>query len=150
MGHLATAKAQGHLDLVAFLQELHHGSHLDIIVMGIGSRTELDFLDLDDLLLLAGLGLALLLFVLELAQVHDLADRRGRVGRDFDQIQPGVLRHLQPDRGRNHADILSIGADQADFGHADAFVHAGSSITGGRCVMRSAGYGCAPLIAKSE
>jgi hypothetical protein len=59
--HLAAAKAQRHLHLVALFEELQHRAHLDLIIMIVGTGTELDFLDLDDLLLLACLGLALLL-----------------------------------------------------------------------------------------
>ncbi len=51
---------------------------------------------------------------------------------------------------RKYADIFPIGADQADFGHADAFIDAGAGVAGGRCVVRSTSYGDTPLIAISE
>jgi hypothetical protein len=54
----------------------------------INVRANLDFLDLDDLLLLAGLVGLLLLLVLELAVVCDLADRRNGVRADLEQIEP--------------------------------------------------------------
>jgi hypothetical protein len=60
--------------------------------MGVGVGAELDLLDLDRLLLLARFGFAFLLFVLELAEIHDLADRRIGVGRDLDQVEPGLER----------------------------------------------------------
>ncbi len=88
--HLAATETQGDLDLVAFGQEFHDRAHLDLVVMGIGPGTELDLLDLDDLLLLTGLGLALLLFVFELAQIHDLADRGHGVRGNLDKVQPCV------------------------------------------------------------
>src|SRR5260221_2443128 len=53
--HLPAAKAQGDLDLVAFLEEADHGLSLDLVIVVADARAQLDFLDLDDLLLLAGL-----------------------------------------------------------------------------------------------
>ncbi len=50
--HFAPTEAQGNLYLVAFFEELEDRAHLDFVVMGIGSGAELDFLDLDDLLVL--------------------------------------------------------------------------------------------------
>ena len=85
--HLAAAEAQGHLDLVALLDERLHGAHLHLIVVLIDVRADLDLLDLDDFLLLLGLVLLLLLFVFELAEVEDLDHRRLGVGADLQQIE---------------------------------------------------------------
>ena len=52
----------------------------------IGAGAELDFLDLDDLLLGLGLGRLLLLLVLELAVVHEPAHGGVCGGGDLDQI----------------------------------------------------------------
>ncbi|GLS81966.1 hypothetical protein GCM10007893_28240 [Paracoccus marinus] len=87
--------------------------------MGVGPGAELHFLDLDDLLVLAGFGFALLLFVLELAHIHDLADRRRGVGRNLDQIEPDLLRQLDAACGGDDADVFAVRADQADLGDAD-------------------------------
>ncbi|MEF9606084.1 hypothetical protein O4J55_28665, partial [Paracoccus sp. PXZ] len=54
---------------------------------------------------------------------------------------------LQTAGGCHDTDILAICTDQADFGDSDALVDAGAGVTGGRSVMRSAGYGCLPYIA---
>ena len=78
---LAAAEAHGHLDLVAFLDEFEHAAHLDVVIVVVDAGAQLDLLDLDDLLLLARLVLVLLLFVFELAEIEDLADRRIGVGR---------------------------------------------------------------------
>ncbi len=146
VGHLAAPEAQGDFHLVAFLQELHHRAHLHVIVMRVGAGPELDFLDLDDLLLLAGFRLALLRLVFELAEVHDLADRRDGRRRDFHQVQSGFLGHLHR-AGRGHdPDILAIRPDQADFRSADAVVDAGTGFALRRGIVRSAGYGSRPLM----
>src|SRR6056297_290614 len=146
MRHLAASKTQRHLDLVARLEELEHVAHLDVIVVRVGVGAELDFLDLDGLLLLACLGLAFLLFVLVLSEIHDLADRRLRIRRYFHEVEPDLLGHLERPGGRNNADILAIGTDEADFVCADAAVDAGSGIARGWRVVRSAGYGFGPCV----
>src|SRR5690606_16425881 len=76
MRHLASAEAERKLDLVAFLEETAHGLHLHLIVMGVDVGTHLDLLDLDGLLLLAGLGSLLLALILHSAEIGDLADWR--------------------------------------------------------------------------
>ena len=55
------------------------GLHLDVVVVVVDVRAELDLLDLDDLLVLAGLGRLLLLVELVFAVIQDLADRRARI-----------------------------------------------------------------------
>ena len=55
---------------------------------------QLDLLDLDHLLALARLGGLLLLEEAVLAEIEDLADRRGRVGDDFDQIERSLVGEL--------------------------------------------------------
>ncbi len=114
--HFAAPETQGDLHLVAVFQKLEDVAHLDFVVVGVRVGTELDFLDLDDLLLLAGLGFLLLSLVLELAIVHDLANRRVGVWRNFHQIQPGFFGHFHGACGGNNANIFAVGADQADFG----------------------------------
>jgi hypothetical protein len=52
----------------------------------VDGRAHLDLLDLDDLLLLARLGGLFLLFVFELAVVHQLDHGRLGLGRDLDQV----------------------------------------------------------------
>ena len=54
-------------------------------------RTELDFLDLDDLLLLARLIGPLLRLVLVLAIVEDLADRRISIRLDLDKVEAKIF-----------------------------------------------------------
>src|SRR3546814_20100764 len=47
--HLATAKAHGHLDLVAFLDEAVDRPHLHLVVVDVDVRPHLDLLDLDEI-----------------------------------------------------------------------------------------------------
>ena len=59
--HLAAAEAQRDLGLVAFFEEADQVAQLDLVVALVGAGTELDFLDLDLLLLELGLVPLLLL-----------------------------------------------------------------------------------------
>jgi hypothetical protein len=149
VGHFPAAEPQRDLDLVAFLEEFHHRAHLDLIIMGIGSGAELDFLDLDDVLLLARFGLALLRLILVFAKIHDLADRRLGVGRDFDQIKSGFFGHLHGAGWCDHPDIFAISPNQADFGGTNAIIDAWSRFALRRGVVRSAGYGGVPSVVAS-
>lgn len=150
VGHLAAPETQGNLYLVTFAQEFQHRAHLHIIVMGIRSRTELDFLDFDDVLFLARFGLALLSFIFELAEVHDLADRRFGVRADLDQIKSGLFRHGQGTGRRHDADVFAVRTNQADFRAADPVVDARAGVTLRRGVVGSAGYGMRPYVVCSS
>src|SRR5690606_11944506 len=101
-----------------------HLAQLDLVVPLVGDGAELHFLDLDLLGLLLGLVGLLLLFEPELAEVHDLADRRIRIGLDLDQVEAFFLGHLQGFVARQHADHFSIGPDHAHARHADFVVAA--------------------------
>ncbi len=124
MGQLAAAEAQGHLDLVAFLEEPVHRPGLHIVVVDIDVGPELDLLDLDHLLPLARLGLLLLLLELELAVVEDLADRRIRVWGDLDQVQTGFLGGLDGGGGGHYPLFFAVLIDEQNARDADVFVDA--------------------------
>ena len=122
MRHFAAAEAQGDLHLVALLEELQHIAHLDVVVVGVGPGAELHLFDFDDLLLLAGFGFALLLFVLELAEVHDLADGRSCVGRDFDKVEARILGEALRLIGGHNSVLFTLLVNQTYFGDADAMI----------------------------
>jgi hypothetical protein len=115
VGHFAATEAQSDLHLVAVFQEFVDVAHFDIVVVGVRVWTELDLFDLDDLLLLAGLGLALLGFVLILAEIHDFANGGIGVGRDFNQVQPCLVCHFHGTGGGDHAGIFAVSSDEPDF-----------------------------------
>jgi hypothetical protein len=102
---LTSAEHDGHLDLVALLEEPLDVALLRAVVVRVDLGADLDFLD-------DGLGLVLARLpglerrlVLELAVVHQLADRGPRRRRDFDQVQVSFLG--QPERvGDRHDPYL--------------------------------------------
>src|SRR5690606_17797089 len=88
---LTTTEHDRDAALVALFDELAEVAELGVKVMLARLGTELDLFDLDDGLLLFELrGLALLL-ILELAVVHDLADRWTRHGLHFDEVEPALF-----------------------------------------------------------
>src|SRR5690606_9564060 len=77
------------------------------------------FLDLDDLLLLLGIVGLLLLLILELAVVHQAADRWIRRGSHFHQIHIGLSGKAEGFLDADDANGLVVHAVQADFGSHD-------------------------------
>jgi hypothetical protein len=104
--------------------------------------TKLYFFDFDSFLFLAGLTLALLLFILELAVVHDFANWRGGIGRDFNEVEADVFCQLNPSTRRNDAYIFSLGSDEPYFRNADFVVYPGAGVTLRWSVVWSASDGC--------
>ena len=85
---------------------------------------ELDFLDDDDLLLLAGCALALVLLVKELAVVLNAADGRDGVGGNLNQIQAAFAGNFQGFKRCEDAELLTGVVDDADFTRANSFIDA--------------------------
>ena len=141
MRHFAAPKAQGDLHLVAFAQKLQNRAHLDVIVVLVGAGAKLDLFDFDDVLLFAGLSLALLLLIFEFAEIHDLADRRFGIWRNLNQIQPCLLSHLHCTGGCDHADIFAVRSDQPDFRATDTIIDTRACVTLRRGIVGSASYG---------
>jgi hypothetical protein len=142
--HFAPAEPQGDLHLVAILEKFEHVAHLDVVVAGIRIGPELDLFDLDDLLLLARFALAFLLFVFELAKIHDLANRRIGVRRNLNQIETGFVGHFHGSGRGHHTDVFAVGADQADFSGTDFFVDARAGVALRGRIMGSASDGNRP------
>ena len=124
VGHFTATEPQRHLGLVAFLEEAAQVAQLDLVVALVGGRTEFDFLDLDDLLLRTSFGLTLLLLVLELTVVHQTADRRLGVRRDFHQIHVALLGKTERVGDLDDAQLFSVQTYQAHLGDADFTVDA--------------------------
>src|SRR5215471_15103810 len=129
--HFPAAKTKRDLNLVAFFEEPLDRAHLHVIVVIVDHRPQLDFFDLDDLLLLARLGRLLLRLILVLAEVENLADRRDRIWGDLYKIKPGLLRHGQS--GVDFCDALvgAVFVDELNLADADLLVDARPLLGGG-------------------
>ena len=122
---LATAEQDHGLDLVAGLEEALGALELGLVVVRVDLETETNLFEDRVRLVAPGLLGLLRCFVLELAVVHDLDDGRLRVGSNLDEVEIGLLRQTQGDLDADDADLLSVRADEADLGHADAVIGAG-------------------------
>jgi hypothetical protein len=78
---------------------------------GLGAQSNL--LDLDFLPGFSCLPLALGLFVLVLAKVHQFGDRWFRVGGNFNQIQGALLGKAECFTPGQNPELLAIGVDDA-------------------------------------
>jgi hypothetical protein len=124
MGHLAPAETDGHLELVALVEEARRGFDLGLDVVVVDLRGHPDLFPRDGALLLLGVLGFLLFLVAVLAEVEDLRDGRRRVRRDLDQVPAFALGKLQGARCRYDPKLGPVGADEADGGNADLVVDA--------------------------
>ena len=83
VGHLTTAETQRDLGLIAIFEKANQAAEFYLIVAFIGTRTEFNFLNLDNFLLLLLFLRRLTLFIKELAVVHDTTNWRLGVRADF-------------------------------------------------------------------
>src|ERR1035437_3829096 len=113
--HLAAAELDGGLHLVALLQEPEDVLQLEVVIVLVDVRPELDFLDLGDLLLLLAFVLFLLLLERELAEVHDLADRGIGLLSDHHDVEPFLARFRDGGRWIDDTELGSVRADQPDL-----------------------------------
>ena len=126
MRHFATAEAHGDLHLVPFLDELEDLFHLRVIIVVVDVRTHLDLLDLLRLLLLALLVGLFLRFIFEAADVEEFGDGRVGVGRDFDEVEPDLLRLLEGLTRIHHTQILAVLVDHPNLLGLDELVVTGA------------------------
>jgi hypothetical protein len=124
MGHLTAAKTQGRLDLVAVVQEANSLIFLGLVVMLVDSDRQLDFLNGDDLLLLARSPFALVFFVEVFAVILNAANRRYGVGRDLNQVESAFAGNFESFKGWENAELLSIFVNDANFTRAYPIVDA--------------------------
>src|SRR5258708_3626745 len=129
--HLAPAEAQRDLDLVALFEKALHRAHLHVVIVVVDHRPELDLLDLDDLLFLAGFRRFFLRLVFVFAVIENFADGRGRIGGDLDEIKPGLLGPVQSDLDFSRPVIVAGLVDQLDFTNTDLLVDARAVLRGG-------------------
>src|ERR1700722_8965788 len=134
---LASAEHDGHLDLRPRLEEADDVTLLGLVIVWVDLGSQFLFLDDCLLLVLARLARLLSRLVLELAVVHDLANRRFGVWGYFDEVEICIRGDAQCVFDAHNAYLLTAWSDQADFGYADALVDAGLSADGASYVVLS-------------
>ena len=121
---LATAEHDRHLDLVAALEEPLDVALLGAVVVRVDLRAELDLLDDRVDLVLARFASLHGRFVLVLAEVHELGDRRLGHRGHLDEVEVSLGGEAQRVFDADDADLLAVGANQPHFGNPDAVVDA--------------------------
>src|SRR6476619_477165 len=119
---LAAPEHDRHLDLRALVQEARDVAFLGVVVVNSDLRPELDLLDVDLRLVLAGNLRLLLQLVPVLPVVHDPGNRRVSLGSDFDQVEVLFIRVLARLVRRLDSELLPVFADQPHLGHTDRVV----------------------------
>ena len=122
VGHFSPAEQDGQLYLIAMIEELRGLAALGFQIVIVDLRTNPNFLELDDMLILARLTLLAALLIPELAVIHQAANRRHRVRSHFNKIKPALSRHFERITGRNDTDLVSFFVDQPDFANPDSFI----------------------------
>jgi hypothetical protein len=124
-GLLTSAEHDHHLDLVPRLEEPLDVPLLGGVVVRVDLQAEADLLEDRVRLVLAGFAGLHVGLVLELAEVHELADRRSRRRSDLDEVEACFVRQPQRVLDAHDADLFAVGAHEPHLGNTDAVVDAG-------------------------
>jgi hypothetical protein len=122
--NLPTTKADANPHLHAITDPLACGLNFEHPMVIGCLRAQANLFDLNLLLCLASFTLFLGLFVLELAKIHNLADRWFGVGGNLHQIQICLIREFHCFTRRDNTNILPFCVNQANFTITDLFVYA--------------------------
>ena len=122
MGKFTPTVTQGYFHLVAAFQKLPEFSDLGLVVAFLGTRTELDFLDLNLLLLFLSSLLLLVGFEFIFAVIHDSANGRLCIRRHFDQIKSRLLRHGKGFGCFYYTDLVSFGINDPYLGVSNILI----------------------------
>lgn len=115
VSHLTAAEADGDLDPIASGQELICVAEFCVQITYVNAGGHTDLFDLDDVLILLGFLFPLGLLEAVLAVVHHFADRRGRLGGNFDQVKTGLCGNGQSVTRGHDPKLLTIGGNQANL-----------------------------------
>src|SRR5271169_6475297 len=127
---LTSAEHDGHLDFRSRLQEPDHVTLFGLVVVIVDLGAQFLFFDNGLLLVLARLARLLRRLILELAVIHDLADRWSGLRRNLDKVEIGIRGDAKGIFDTHDAYLFPSWTDQTDFRYADALVDAGLSADG--------------------
>jgi hypothetical protein len=128
MGHLATSEEDCSLHLVALLKEAQHVVLFELVVVLVHVDAELDFLDVDDLLVLLGRAFLLFFFVEKLAVILNATDRRiGRRGNLY-QVESSFAGNFERLKRLQDAKLGSVFVNHTDFAGANALIGADKTL----------------------
>ncbi|VFS58990.1 Uncharacterised protein [Leminorella grimontii] len=124
VSHFTTAEAERNLGFITLFQKANQAAEFYLIVAIIGTRSEFDFLDLNNFLFLLLLFRSLALFIEELAVVHNPANGRLSIRADLNQIDTRFLCFLQRFIQTNNPYLLAVYTCQSNFTGANLCVYA--------------------------
>ena len=93
-------------------------------VMVVDLRSNANFLEFDDVLILARIALLAALLIPELAIVHKTAHRWNSIRRNFDEIKSLLASHLERVTRRDDPYLVTFVIDQPDLADPDALIYA--------------------------
>ena len=123
MDNFPASKKDRRFHLISLFEEPDDVVLLELVVMLIGIRSKLHFLDRDVLLMLLGFVKFLVQLVKVLAVIHDPADRRLRCRRNFYQVQTPLLRDFDRSRRSQNSELLILIVNDANLASADSPIH---------------------------
>ncbi len=104
---LTSTKKYCQLDLVAVIKKLGGPAALGLKIVIVDLRSDPDFLQLDNVLILPGLALLAALLVPELSVIHQTAHRWNGIRRNLYEVQPLLARHFQRVPGLHDSNLVA-------------------------------------------
>src|SRR5467141_747777 len=120
--HLPSSEHDRHFHLLACFEELLHPFELGLEIVCRHLRAELHLLELDDVLLAPLVLLLLYGLELEASVVHQPGDRRLRLRRHLDEVEPLLAGNAQSGIEGYNPELVVLVIDQPHFGAADLIV----------------------------
>jgi hypothetical protein len=115
MARFSAAEAHLYFYFVAVFEKASSRSDADLEVMVVRARSDAHFFDLRNMLVLSGIASAFVLLETKLAEIGDATDGWICAGRDFDQIEAGLLGGAQGILDGHHAHLLALFIDDANL-----------------------------------
>src|SRR6266404_1514127 len=121
---LAATEMDSRFDLVPVVKYPYRVVLLELVVVLVGPRPELNLLDGNERLFGLGFLLFLLLLVLILAEVDDAANGRLSLRRNFDEIEAFAPRDFERLLRRHYTDLGPVLIDHADLANSYPLIDA--------------------------
>ena len=123
MRHLPPTEEHIDLHLVFFIQKSRDLFQLDLIVAFTDVRLQADLFEVRHMLVPLDAPLLFFLVIFVFAVIHDAANWRFCRRSDLDKVQLMLFGQLQCPLNGDNAQLLGVGANDADFRDPYAFVY---------------------------
>ncbi len=130
MSHLTAPEADGELYFISPVEKLLALAALRIQVVSRNLWLQPNLFQFDGVLISARFTLFLALLIPVLTVVHQPANRRNSVRRNFNEIEPARTRHFKRIPGQQNADLLAFLVNYSDFPDTNTLIDAGLNWSG--------------------